>query len=76
SADLLRQREKTTAVFVGLCSVEGCKGCGDRVGEIGGFGSKLYSDEGKLDLVGNKGAVSFIEDGIKFGEFVDGLKAE
>ncbi|WP_145437881.1 catalase, partial [Staphylococcus saprophyticus] len=64
------------AVFVRFWRVEGCKGCGDRVRQVGGFGRKLYRDEGILDVVGNDIGVFLIEDGMKLGDLIEGVKGE
>ena len=48
----------------------------DTVRDIRGFATKFYTDEGNFDLVANDAPVFFIQDGIKFPDFVHALKPE
>ena len=41
-----------------------------------GFATKFYTDQGNYDLVGNNFPVFFIQDGIKFPDFVHAVKPE
>ncbi|PZR55814.1 MAG: catalase HPII, partial [Stutzerimonas stutzeri] len=41
-----------------------------------GFATKFYTDEGNFDLVGNNMPVFFIQDAIKFPDFVHAVKPE
>lgn len=41
-----------------------------------GFATKFYTDEGNYDLVGNNMPVFFIQDAIKFPDFVHTVKPE
>ncbi|WP_155008883.1 catalase, partial [Priestia megaterium] len=47
-----------------------------RMGEGRGFGVKLYREEGKWELVGNKVKIFFIRDGIKLVDVIDGFKGD
>lgn len=76
SADFLTHHEKTTPVFVRFSTVQGSKGSPDTVRDIRGFATKFYTDEGNFDLVGNNAPVFFIQDAIKFPDFVHALKPE
>lgn len=76
SADFLTHPEKTTPVFVRFSTVQGSKGSPDTVRDIRGFATKFYTDEGNFDLVGNNAPVFFIQDAIKFPDFVHALKPE
>ncbi|PTF03236.1 catalase HPII [Staphylococcus devriesei] len=75
-ADFLTHPEKTTPVFVRFSTVQGSKGSPDTVRDIRGFATKFYTDEGNFDLVGNNAPVFFIQDAIKFPDFVHALKPE
>ena len=55
-------------------TVQGSKGSPDTVRDIRGFATKFYTDEGNFDLVGNNAPVFFIQDAIKFPDFVHALK--
>ena len=57
-------------------TVQGSKGSPDTVRDIRGFATKFYTDEGNFDLVGNNAPVFFIQDAIKFPDFVHALKPE
>ena len=41
-----------------------------------GFATKFYTEQGNYDLVGNNMPVFFIQDGIKFPDFVHAVKPE
>lgn len=65
-----------TPVFVRFSTVQGPRGSADTVRDIRGFATKFYTDEGNFDLVANDAPVFFIQDGIKFPDFVHALKPE
>ncbi|HCJ30621.1 MAG TPA: catalase HPII, partial [Pseudomonas sp.] len=44
--------------------------------DVRGFATKFYTDEGNFDLVGNNMPVFFIQDAIKFPDFVHAVKPE
>src|SRR3546814_7937431 len=44
--------------------------------DVRGFAVKFYTDEGNFDLVGNNMPVFFIQDAIKFPDFVHAVKPE
>ena len=75
-AGFLQDPEKTTPVFVRFSTVQGPRGSGDTVRDVRGFAVKFYTDEGNFDLVGNKMPVFFIQDAIKFPDFVHAVKPE
>lgn len=67
--------EKTTVpVFTRFSTVVGSRGSADAVRDTRGFATKLYTDEGTFDLVGNNIPVFFIQDGIKFPDIVHAAK--
>lgn len=59
-----------TPIFVRFSTVQGPRGSADTVRDIRGFAIKFYTQEGNYDLVGNNAPVFFIQDGIKFPDFV------
>ena len=65
-----------TPVFVRFSTVAGSRGSADTVRDVRGFATKFYTDEGNFDLVGNNIPVFFIQDGIKFPDFVHAVKPE
>jgi Catalase len=56
--------------------VQGPRGSGDTVRDVRGFAVKFFTDEGNFDLVGNNMPVFFIQDAIKFPDFVHAVKPE
>ncbi|WP_142310936.1 catalase [Bacillus wiedmannii] len=75
-ADFLTNPSKKTPVFVRFSTVQGSKGSNDTVRDVRGFATKFYTDEGNYDLVGNNMPVFFIQDAIKFPDFVHAVKPE
>ena len=65
-----------TPVFVRFSTVGGSRGSADTVRDVRGFATKFYTAEGNFDLVGNNMPVFFIQDGIKFPDFVHSVKPE
>ncbi|HTJ25205.1 MAG TPA: catalase HPII [Candidatus Limnocylindria bacterium] len=67
---------RKTPVFVRFSTVGGSRGSADTVRDVRGFAVKFYTDEGNYDLVGNNMPVFFIQDAIKFPDFVHAVKPE
>ncbi|WP_409426901.1 catalase [Mycobacterium sp. SMC-11] len=65
-----------TPVFVRFSTVAGSRGSADTVRDVRGFATKFYTEAGNYDLVGNNFPVFFIQDGIKFPDFVHAVKPE
>lgn len=65
-----------TPIFVRFSTVQGPRGSADTVRDIRGFAIKFYTKEGNFDLVGNNAPVFFVQDGIKFPDFVHAVKPE
>ena len=63
-------------VFARFSTVAGGSGSVDTPRDIRGFAVKFYTEEGNLDLVGNNVPVFFIQDAIKFPDFVHAVKME
>lgn len=75
-AGFLQDPDMKTPVFVRISTVQGFRGSPDTVRDIRGFSTKFYTQEGNFDLVGNDTAVFFIQDAIKFPDFVHAVKPE
>jgi catalase len=76
AAKFLTTPGKQTPVFVRFSTVAGSRGSADTVRDVRGFATKFYTDQGNYDLVGNNFPVFFIQDGIKFPDFVHAVKPE
>ncbi|RFS85178.1 catalase [Actinomadura spongiicola] len=76
TADFLCDTARTTPVFVRFSTVAGSRGSADTVRDVRGFATKFYTRQGNFDLVGNNMPVFFIQDGIKFPDFVHAVKPE
>ncbi len=76
AADFLSEAGRETPVFVRFSTVGGSRGSADTVRDVRGFATKFYTREGNYDLVGNNIPVFFIQDGIKFPDFVHSVKPE
>src|SRR4051812_39170464 len=75
-AAFLNDTSIRTPVFVRFSTVAGFRGSADTVRDVRGFATKFYTTEGNFDLVGNNMPVFFIQDGIKFPDFVHAVKPE
>ncbi len=65
-----------TPVFTRFSTVAGSRGSTDLARDVRGFAVKFYTQEGVFDLVGNNMPVFFIQDGIKFPDFIHAVKPE
>jgi catalase len=75
-ADFLSEAGLRTPVFVRFSTVQGPRGSADTVRDVRGFATKFYTRQGNYDLVGNNIPVFFIQDAIKFPDFVHAVKPE
>ncbi|WP_333663988.1 catalase HPII [Acinetobacter sp.] len=75
-AGFLTDPTMQTPIFVRFSTVQGPRGSADTVRDIRGFAIKFYTQEGNFDLVGNNAPVFFVQDGIKFPDFVHAVKPE
>ena len=75
-AHFLNDPSLKTPVFVRFSTVQGPRGSADTVRDVRGFATKFYTEEGNFDLVGNNMPVFFIQDAIKFPDFVHAVKPE
>ncbi|WP_369185528.1 catalase [Streptomyces sp. Y1] len=75
-ADFLQEAGRRTPVFVRFSTVQGPRGSADTVRDVRGFATKFYTGHGNYDLVGNNMPVFFIQDAVKFPDFVHAVKPE
>ncbi|SHF03313.1 catalase [Streptoalloteichus hindustanus] len=75
-AEFLTNPSVQTPTFVRFSTVAGSRGSADTVRDVRGFATKFYTRQGNYDLVGNNMPVFFIQDGIKFPDFVHAVKPE
>ena len=75
-ASLFTQEGKETPLFTRISTVAGFRGSTDTPRDVRGFALKFYTDEGNYDIVGNNIPVFFIQDAIKFPDFVHAVKPE
>ncbi|RPB04460.1 catalase-domain-containing protein [Choiromyces venosus 120613-1] len=75
-APVLNDTSRSTPIFVRFSTVAGSRGSADTVRDVRGFAVKFYTDEGNWDIVGNNIPVFFIQDAIKFPDFVHSVKPE
>ncbi|MBV8932289.1 MAG: catalase, partial [Kutzneria sp.] len=76
TAEFLTNPAVLTPVFTRFSTVAGSRGSADTVRDVRGFATKFYTRQGNYDLVGNNIPVFFIQDGIKFPDFVHAVKPE
>ena len=67
---------RSTPVFVRFSTVAGSRGSADTPRDVRGFAVKFYTEDGIWDLVGNNMPVFFIQDAIKFPDFIHAVKPE
>jgi catalase len=75
-ASFLTDPTVQTPVFVRFSTVGGSRGSADTPRDVRGFAVKFYTQEGNFDLVGNNMPVFFIQDAIKFPDFIHAVKPE
>jgi catalase len=75
-AAFLQDPAAKTPVFVRFSTVGGSRGSADTPRDVRGFAVKFYTSDGNFDLVGNNMPVFFIQDAIKFPDFVHAVKPE
>ena len=75
-ADLFQRPGERTPVFVRFSTVAGNKGSADLARDVRGFAVKFYTQEGNWDLVGNNMPVFFVQDAMKFPDFVHSVKEQ
>jgi catalase len=74
SASFLQQVGQQTGVFLRFSTVGGGQDSSDYARDPRGFAVKFYTDQGNYDIVGNNTPVFFINDPMKFPDFVHSQK--
>lgn len=69
-AAFLNKVGKKTPLLLRFSTVAGERGAADTVRDPRGFAIKFYTEEGNYDMVGNNTPVFFINDPIKFPDFI------
>lgn len=75
-ADLFNGVGKQTPVFLRFSQVAGEKGYPDTVRDVRGFALKFYTQAGNYDIVGNNTPVFFVNDPLKFPDFIHSQKRD
>ena len=75
-ADLFNGVGKKTPVILRFSQVAGKKGYPDTVRDVRGFALKFYTQQGNYDLVGNNTPVFFVNDPLKFPDFIHSQKRD
>lgn len=65
---------KTTEMLIRFSTVAGSRGAPDASRDPRGFSVKFYTEDGNYDLVGNNTPVFFLNDPIKFPDFIHSQK--
>lgn len=73
-AAFLQKVGATTEVFLRFSTVGGGQDSSDYARDPRGFAIKFYTDEGNYDIVGNNTPVFFLNDPMKFPDFVHSQK--
>lgn len=73
-ASFLQNAGQETEVFVRFSTVGGGQDSSDYARDPRGFAVKFYTDQGNFDIVGNNTPVFFLNDPIKFPDFVHSQK--
>ena len=75
-ADFLQEAGGRTPVFLRFSNLTGARGSADTVRDLRGFAVRFYTREGNFDLVGASFPVAFVQDAMKFPDFIHALKPE
>ncbi|AKP66821.1 catalase [Companilactobacillus ginsenosidimutans] len=75
-ADLFNGVGKTTPIIIRFSQVAGEKGYPDTVRDVRGYALKFYTQEGNYDIVGNNTPVFFVNDPLKFPDFIHSQKRD
>lgn len=76
SADIFNGAGKETPMLIRFSSVAGESGYPDTIRDVHGFAIKFYTQEGNYDIVGNNTPVFFINDPLKFPDFIHSQKRD
>jgi catalase len=76
SADFLGSEGRRTELFHRFSTVGNNLGSSDAVRDVRGFAVKFYTREGNYDLVGNNTPIFFLNDPVKFPDFIHTQKRD
>lgn len=75
-ADLFNGEGKETPLAIRISQVAGELGYPDTIRDIRGFAVKFYTEQGNYDIVGNNTPIFFINDPLKFPDFIHSQKRD
>lgn len=75
-ADLFNGKGKKTPLITRFSQVAGESGYPDTYRDVRGFAVKFYTQDGNYDIVGNNTPVFFINDPLKFPDFIHSQKRD
>lgn len=75
-ADLFNGVGKETPIFLRFSQVAGEAGYPDTLRDVRGFALRFYTQEGNYDIVGNNTPTFFINDPLKFPDFIHSQKRD
>lgn len=75
-ADLFNGAGKETPIFLRFSQVAGEAGYPDTLRDVRGVALRFYTQEGNYDIVGNNTPVFFIQDPLKFPDFIHSQKRD
>ncbi|KRN42341.1 catalase [Fructilactobacillus fructivorans] len=75
-ADIFNGKGKETPMTIRISQVTGEAGYPDTVRDVRGFALKFYTKEGNYDIVGNNTPVFFVNDPLKFPDFIHSQKRD
>ncbi|GLB46134.1 catalase [Philodulcilactobacillus myokoensis] len=75
-ADLFNGKGKKTPMFIRFSQVAGEAGYPDTLRDVRGFAMKFYTQDGNYDIVGNNTPVFFVNDPLKFPDFIHSQKRD
>ncbi|MFH5810908.1 catalase [Companilactobacillus sp. FL22-1] len=75
-ADVFNGLNKKTSIMMRFSQVAGEKGYPDTVRDVRGFALRFYTKAGNYDIVGNNTPVFFVNDPLKFPDFIHSQKRD
>ncbi|KFF31535.1 catalase [Bifidobacterium bombi] len=75
-ADLFHGEGKQTPILIRFSQVAGEAGYPDTLRDVRGFALRFYTQEGNYDIVGNNTPVFFVNDPLKFPDFIHSQKRD
>ncbi|UQS84846.1 catalase [Apilactobacillus apisilvae] len=75
-ADLFNGEGKETPLSIRFSEVAGELGYPDTLRDVRGFSMKFYTKEGNYDIVGNNTPIFFVNDPLKFPDFIHSQKRD